>query len=156
MTTAVYTLDQTIADFFSASTTCTRQQCDAFVVSQTGLDPQPVPLQGMFSYTVSAGPDKIFQFRAASSPLDMDLLRLAGEVHAQFVPRCREHGMMGEDEWWRVRVYEMERREGVAYVLARDVEIPQPEEAITSQRRTVQDLAKHDPLHPPNIQTYLN
>jgi len=139
---ATSALDRTISDFFASRTTATRPQCDAFVLARTGLEPAPLPIQGTSSYTVAAGPAKIFQFRALASSLDAELATLAAEIHAPFVAGCREHGTLGEDEWWMVRVYEMDLLRGTPYRLARDGEGPPPGEGAACQRRTVEGLAE--------------
>ncbi|EHK48492.1 hypothetical protein TRIATDRAFT_214538 [Trichoderma atroviride IMI 206040] len=89
-----YTLSGAINDFFIENTSVIRQQCDDFVLSCVGGPVIPVEIQGMFSYTLTAGTDgsKLFQFRVHDSKLDTVLLDLAKIVHPQFVTGCKYHG----------------------------------------------------------------
>jgi hypothetical protein len=50
----VYSLDNAINRFFESETTVIRQECDQFAVSPVGEPIIPVPIQGAFSYTVTA------------------------------------------------------------------------------------------------------
>ncbi len=72
MDPVLYSLEDTINDFFAAHAPVTRQQCDELAVSLVGGPINPVPIQGSFSYTVTAGAQqsKIIQFRDANSNLD--------------------------------------------------------------------------------------
>ncbi|KAK0617923.1 hypothetical protein B0T17DRAFT_618573 [Bombardia bombarda] len=71
MSQANYDLDRSITAFFSSSrTSATREQCDGFARREFGGVVCPVPLQGMASYTVTAGPNKVVQFREQSNSLD--------------------------------------------------------------------------------------
>jgi hypothetical protein len=69
MTTYVlYSPDGAIDKFFNSNTTVTRQQCDEFAISRAGGVSSALQMQGVCSYTVTAGP-KLFQFRDENLPL---------------------------------------------------------------------------------------
>ncbi|KAK8036868.1 hypothetical protein PG994_015365 [Apiospora phragmitis] len=58
-------------------------------LSYGGGEAIPVPIQGMFSYTITAGladPKKLFQFRCEDSTLDMEMIGLATTAHPGFAP----------------------------------------------------------------------
>ncbi|KAI0103052.1 hypothetical protein GGR51DRAFT_525491 [Nemania sp. FL0031] len=131
-----YSLDDTINSFFKENATVTRQQCDAFALSRVGGQANPVPIQGTFSYTVTAGTDesKLFQFRTRDSDLDMSILDLAKTAHPQFIPGCKYHGTIGQSR--PLHVYEMDRLAGTPYIIARNGD------HATQQRNTATDLAK--------------
>ncbi|TQN70588.1 hypothetical protein CSHISOI_04881 [Colletotrichum shisoi] len=136
-----YSLDDAINAFFETNTTATRKQCDGFALSRVGGQVHPVPIQGTFSYTVTAGTDKskIFQFRIQDSSIDMEVMDLAKAVHPQFVAGCKYQGTIGEPR--PVHVYEMGNIPGAAYIITRNISIPQPPDAVSRQRNTVKDLA---------------
>lgn len=82
--------------FFSSSgTIATRELCDEFARREFGEAVYPVPLQGMGSYTVKAGPDRIVQFREQSNSLDEEKLALARAAHPEIVATCTSHGLIG-------------------------------------------------------------
>ncbi len=138
-----YNLDNAIDAFFQESgTTATRQQCDDFALAR-GAPVKPVPIQGTFSYTVLAGASKIFQFRVASSVIDIELSRLASATHGELVPSCTYHGTIGSSQ--PLSIYEMNNLPGTPYILARDTSIPQPLDSAARQHKTVRDLAKSAP-----------
>ncbi|KAK7424770.1 hypothetical protein QQX98_000353 [Neonectria punicea] len=89
--TEIYSLDGAISSFFDSNTSATRQQCDDFALHHAGGPLDPVPIQGSFSYTVTAWRDKskIVQFRTQDSSLDIGMINLAKTVHPQFVAGCR-------------------------------------------------------------------
>ncbi|KAK4038782.1 hypothetical protein C8A01DRAFT_37270 [Parachaetomium inaequale] len=130
---APYSLDAAIDSFFESNpTTATRRQCDDFALAH-GTPVTPVQIQGMFSYTVLVGTDKIFQFRISSSSIDMDLLNLVTTTHREFVPRCKYHGTVGASQ--PLSIYEMDKLPGMSYILARDPD------SVACQQRTVHELA---------------
>lgn len=120
-----YRLDGAIAAFFSSSeTSATREQCDDFARREFGDPVQPVPLQGMASYTVRAGPDKVVQFREQSNSLDERTLALARAAHPDVVARCDFHGLIGgspsgSTEGNALSVYSMANLPGRNYVHVR-------------------------------------
>lgn len=96
MARARYNLDRSIAAFFSSSgTSATREQCDEFARREFGEAVHPVPLQGMASYTVIAGRNKIVQFREQGNLLDEVALVLAKAAHPEVVASCTFHGLIG-------------------------------------------------------------
>jgi hypothetical protein len=138
-----YSLDNAISSFFEVNTTATRQQCDDFVLSRAGGPVNPVQIQGMFSYTLTAGIDesKLFQFRVQDSILDMDIMTLAKATHSQFVASCKYHGIIGQSR--PLHIYEMDNLPGTTYIMARDISVIQPPDAVLRQRNTVSDLARY-------------
>ncbi|KND92257.1 hypothetical protein TOPH_02972 [Tolypocladium ophioglossoides CBS 100239] len=92
-----YDLDRSIAAFFSSSgISATREQCDEFARREFGGAVHPVSLQGMASYTVTAGSNKIVQFREQNNSLDEGTLALARAAHPEVVASCAFHGLIGE------------------------------------------------------------
>lgn len=90
--------DQMISNFFSQAGACTTQtECDAFASSTFGGPVTPVPDQGAWSYTVTAGADSntIVQFREPDSPLDVETLATAHSIHPALVVACVAHGTIG-------------------------------------------------------------
>lgn len=84
---AVYSVDQEIADFFE-KTTATRLACDTSAREHISGNVVPVAVQGVCSYTVYAGHNSEFvvQFRLASLQLNMEIAKLARNIHGQFTP----------------------------------------------------------------------
>lgn len=137
---APYRLETAISSFFDTHTTATRHECDFFAMSQGGAPAVPVPIQGMFSYTVSVGANKIFQFRDSESSIDVELMNLVATIHGKLVPGCKYLGTIGGAR--PLSIYEMDKMNGTAYIMARDCSIPQPPDAVARQRRTVIDFAR--------------
>ena len=137
-----YSLDNAISSFFELNTTATRQQCDDFVLSLAARPINPVQIQGSFSYTVTVGTDgsKLFQFRVYDSSLDMDIMTLAKAIHLQFVASYKYHGTIGQPR--PLHVYEIDNLPGTTYIMARDLSVVQPPEAVLRQRSSVEDLAR--------------
>lgn len=113
---AYYSLDNQISTFFRTHKSVTREQCDKYAASIAGEPVAPEPIQGMWSYTVTAGPKQssIVQFRGPSSALDMDLLTLARATHGIIVPNCVCHGTIGQP--MPLPVYVMDKLPGVPYI----------------------------------------
>uniref|UniRef100_A0A8H7NQ01 Uncharacterized protein n=1 Tax=Bionectria ochroleuca TaxID=29856 RepID=A0A8H7NQ01_BIOOC len=59
MDPVLYSLGDTISDFFASRAPVTQQQCDDLAVSLVGGPVNPVPIQGSSSYTVTAGSQQI-------------------------------------------------------------------------------------------------
>lgn len=134
MTTFVYhNLADNIRDFFS-NKSVTREQCDEWVVSRTHEVVVPAENQGVFSYTVTAGPT-LFQFREQDSTLDIRTLTLAKEIHPEFVAEAKYHGTFGDVD--PLHIYEMDHLSGSVYPLAGI-----PEDDISRRGNTVKDLAR--------------
>ncbi len=142
----IYDIDDSIQSFFDSSTSVSRQQCDAYVLSRFQTPARPVPVQGVWSYTVTAGGDgddaRIVQFREEASPLDRATRDLVKQAAAGFVADVLYHGTIGEQR--PLHIYEMNKLPGQVYMLAADHTIPQPEDAKARQRNTIQDLATYD------------
>lgn len=139
MTTyVVYSPDGAIDEFFNSNTTVTREQCDEFAISRAGGVSTPLQIQGVCSYTVTAGPDKskLFQFRDENSVLDMGNISLAKAIHPEFVASCKYLGPMGDSR--PVYIYEMEHLPGIAHIVARI-----PPDDMSRQRSTIKDFARY-------------
>ncbi|KAJ5563284.1 hypothetical protein N7535_008448 [Penicillium sp. DV-2018c] len=139
MTTyVVYSLDNAINEFFNSSTTVTRQQCDEYAISRAGGVSTALQMQGVCSYTVTAGPDnsKLFQFRDETSVIDMGNISLAKAVHPDFVASCKYLGTMGEGSR-PVHIYEMELLPGTPHIMARI-----PLEDMARRGNTIKDFAR--------------
>ena len=139
MTTYVlYSPDGAIDEFFNSSTTVTRQQCDEFAISRAGGDSTALQMQGVCSYTVTAGLNnsKLFQFRDENSIIDMGNISLAKAIHPEFVASCKYLGSMGDSR--PVYIYEMERLPGTAHIMARI-----PPDDMSRQRNTIKDFARY-------------
>lgn len=138
MTTFVlYSPDGAIDEFFTSNTTVTRQQCDEFAISRAGGESTALQMQGVCSYTVIAGLNKLklFQFRDENSIIDMDSITLAKAIHPEFVASCKFLGTMGNLR--PVYIYEMEHLPGTAHIMARI-----PPDDMYRQRNTIKDFAR--------------
>ncbi|CDM28714.1 hypothetical protein DTO013E5_860 [Penicillium roqueforti] len=133
----VYGLESAINAFFSSSTTTTRQQCDDFAIARAGGVSTPLQMQGVCSYTVTAGPDKsrIFQFRCEDSTIDIGNISLAKAVHPEFIASCKYLGTFGNLQ--PLHIYEMENLSGITHIIAR---IPPGD--MSRQSNTIKDLAR--------------
>ncbi|KAF5022042.1 hypothetical protein F66182_5925 [Fusarium sp. NRRL 66182] len=142
MDTEVYSAESCIRRFFDTLTTATRAECDTKAASIVGGTVIPVPIQGVWSYTVTGGPGQtdIVQFRAEQSKLDMANVKMAKLVHTKDVPKCEYHGQIGED--FPLSIYVMEKRDGVCYIQTRDTSLEGKAEFEMRQFRTVGDLAR--------------
>lgn len=138
---SVYTLDGAIADFFDEFPETTQQECDERAVELVGGPVHPVLIQGVFSYTVMAGPsqDKIVQFRNPANDLNMDIINLARDVHAELVPTCRADEAIGS-----LSVYVMERLPGITYIMARFDQEGTTSEIFQQRQNTIQDFARYE------------
>ncbi|KAH6630543.1 hypothetical protein B0J18DRAFT_421463 [Chaetomium sp. MPI-SDFR-AT-0129] len=147
MPKVLYDLNSSIAAFFSNSgTSATREQCDEFARRQFGGDICPVSLQGVTSYTVTAGPSTIVQFREQSSSLNEAMMALAKAVHPDVVAGCVSHGLIGgsqsdsegKGKANALAVYSMDRLPGENYIFVRW----SLAESLTLQLATVESLAR--------------
>lgn len=113
-----YCLEDTVNEFFASHPPLTPQQCNELAISLIGGPVNPVPIQGSFSYTVTAGAQqtKIVQFRDANSDLDTEILDLARRVHGQLVAASVFHGQVGQPS--PLSIYSMQKLPGNPYVLA--------------------------------------
>ncbi|KAJ0424804.1 hypothetical protein BJY00DRAFT_275288 [Aspergillus carlsbadensis] len=96
-----------------------------------------VQMQGVCSYTVTAGPNKskLFQFRDGDSIIDIGNISLAKAVHPEFVPSCEYLGTMGDLR--PVYIYEIEHLPGTAHIMARI-----PPDDVSRQHNTIKDFAR--------------
>lgn len=145
MSQANYDLDRSITAFFSSSrTSATREQCDEFARREFGGVVRPVPLQGMASYTVTAGPNKVVQFREQSNSLDEEMVALARAAHPDVVASCAFHGLVGgspsepEAKATALSTYSMDNLPGNNYVYIRG----SLAESLPLQLATVNSLAR--------------
>ncbi|KAF2794060.1 hypothetical protein K505DRAFT_242956 [Melanomma pulvis-pyrius CBS 109.77] len=143
----IYALDNRINEFFETQSSITRQQCDNMAISLAGGPISPVPIQGAFSYTVTAGAaqSKIVQFRTHTSLLDMNTLTVARKIHPDFVPATTFYGTLGESEASSLSVYGMEKISGTTYIEARFYDESTAEaqlEAELLRLTTVRDFAR--------------
>lgn len=139
----LYNLDNAISLFFASKTSVTRQQCDDLTRCYAGGQVNPVQIQGAFSYTVTAESDrsKLFQFRTHDSSIDLSIAALAEATHAEFVALVRYHGTIGTDR--PLHIYEMDKLDGIPYIMARDISRIQPPDSRHRQQNTVKDLARY-------------
>lgn len=144
MMAQTYNIDDSIAFFFESSTSVSRHQCDDFVMSRFKTLAQPVQVQGVWSYTVTAGNDnsKIIQFREEGSPLESAKMDLVKQAASGFVADILYHGTIGEQR--PLHIYEMNKLPGEVYMIATDHSITQPDDAKVRQRNTIQDLARYN------------
>lgn len=116
-----YSLPAAISTFFE-QTCATREACDLKALSLTGGGTQviPVPVQGICSYTVYAGPsfESVVQFRLEALGTDDETLALAAEIYGSLVPIAQYEGTLGHGEGGltEVKVYVMPRVRGVTYL----------------------------------------
>jgi hypothetical protein len=114
-----YSLDITIAEFFSQTST-TREACDTKAKDLVGGRIVPVTVQGNCSYSVYAGPECRFivQFRLKSLMLRSEIVALAREIYGDLAPNAEFHGEVGDsgEEGEMVFVYVMERIRGISYL----------------------------------------
>ncbi|KAI0407512.1 hypothetical protein F4802DRAFT_605639 [Xylaria palmicola] len=145
MPQAKYNLDRSITAFFSNSgTSATREQCDEFARREWGDPVHPVPLQGMASYTVRAGPNKVVQFREQSNSLNEGTVALARAAHPDVVASCAFHGLIGgslsdpEAKANALAIYSMDNLPGNNYIYIRG----SLAESLPLQLATVKSLVK--------------
>ncbi|OJD17183.1 hypothetical protein AJ78_02727 [Emergomyces pasteurianus Ep9510] len=127
----LYTLDDSISDFFKSQASVSRHKCDALAISLVDEPLVPVPIQGAFSYTVAAGRQQaqIVQFQAQSSILNIDVLELVRKIHGGVVAQC----------------YVIEKLPGLTYIEARFIHgvCPDPSEIeVRRQENDAQDFAR--------------
>ncbi|KAJ6102044.1 hypothetical protein N7486_004471 [Penicillium sp. IBT 16267x] len=104
-----------IARFFKKNGPTTQENCHDTAAQIVGGSVAPTSVQGMTSYTVTAGNAnrKALQFRAPDAALDMKIMARVRDIYKHFVPSCQERGSLGG-----LFVYEMDIFEGVAFSLA--------------------------------------
>lgn len=144
--TTTYSLNNSIATFLSSQTDTTREECDGLAQSLLHSPTiSPVPIQGSFSYTVVASHSQLAQFRSPDSPLDVEVLRRAREIHGREI--------VAKTEFWGnfggLGVYLIEKLQGVTYLewlmksgLGRRLD----GERFERQRGLVGDFARYVPM----------
>ncbi|KAI0884563.1 uncharacterized protein GGS22DRAFT_163806 [Annulohypoxylon maeteangense] len=112
-----YSLDASIAEFF-LQTSATREECDVKARELVGGEVVPIPVQGICSYSVYAGPTSEFvvQFRLKSLMLKMETVALAREIYGSLVPDTSFHGYLGEGGKETLAVYVMNRIRDMSYL----------------------------------------
>lgn len=113
MSPTPYSLSTSISTFLSTHSSTTRSECDSLAQSLLSSPTiSPVPIQGSFSYTVVASHSQLAQFRSPTSPLDVEILRLAREIYGGDV--------VAKTEFWGnfggLGVYLIEKLQGVTYL----------------------------------------
>lgn len=116
MSPTPYSLSTSISTFLSTHSSTTRSECDSLAQSLLHSPTiSPVPIQGSFSYTVVASHSQLAQFRSPTSPLDVEILRLAREIHGRdVVADTTFHGQIGLER--PLLVYVIEKLPGVTYL----------------------------------------
>ena len=139
----IYSLENSIQEFFSTQTTVAKAECDAKAASLVGEPVNPVSVQGECSYTVTAGPDQAqtVQFRNEESALNLTHLDLARQAHLGYVPRYTYHGKMGGGQQ-PLSVFVMEKCIGTCYIVSIDRSSDGRTDFETRQLQTVRDLAR--------------
>ncbi|KAJ5718514.1 hypothetical protein N7488_004160 [Penicillium malachiteum] len=126
-----YEVEQEIATFFE-KTTATRSACDSYASEHIGGNVTPVDVQGVYSYTVYAGPNAeyVVQYRLKSLALRMDIMNLAEAIYGSLVPQISFKGQIGEDHESQepLYIYVMNRMPGIshlAFILAHNSDVPE-------------------------------
>ena len=109
-----------------------------FAIFHAGGVSTPLQLQGVCSYTATAGPNesRLFQFREKGSTIDMGNSGLAKAVHPEFVASCKYLGTIGDSR--PLHIYEMDNLPGIAHVMAR-ISLG----GMHRQCNTIKDLTKY-------------
>ncbi|KAH8433854.1 uncharacterized protein LDX57_011491 [Aspergillus melleus] len=138
-----YSVDQGITDFFE-KTAVTRSACEAFAREHLGGNIVPVPVQGVCSYTVYAGPnaESVVQFRLASLQLCMEIGKLARSIYGHFAPHVRFLGQIGDNIERKepLYIYAMSRVRGISYldfILAHNSQVPENSPEFSSWRKNL-------------------
>jgi hypothetical protein len=98
----------------------------------------PLKMQGVCSYTVTAGPSKskLFKFGDEDSTISMGKISVARAVHFEFVDSCMYLRTLGDPRF--LHNYEMENLPGTARIMARI----SPGD-MSRQRNIIKDLARY-------------
>ena len=148
----VYSANTSISDFFLSHPGVSQEECDLLAKSLLESPVTPVPIQGVFSYTVFGGsPVRLIQFRSPVSRLDTDLLRLARSVHGDLVASTIYHGSIGPSP--PLSIYVIEKLPGITYMeysIADDMNTVLSTETTNRLEITIMSLARYDrPSHIP-------
>lgn len=141
----IYSLDDSIAEFFSPFKEVTRQMCDETAARIVGWPINPCPIQGYFSYIVYAGPEqsKVVQFR--SEEVKDETLQLAKSIYGPFVPSTVRHASLGINE--KIYVWEADRIPGITYIEANLREFSHLKSSLTQEawrRNLIMDYARSE------------
>ncbi|KAK3304086.1 uncharacterized protein B0T15DRAFT_229428 [Chaetomium strumarium] len=139
MTSVDGKLEESISDFFSKAGACTtRSQCDAFANATFGGPVKPIPVQGVYSYTVAAANDTVIvQFREPDSPLDTQMLATVQTIHPGFVAGCSYRGTIGSSP--ALLIYSMDMLAGDSYF---NISFSMLGDELDHQLATVHSLAR--------------
>ncbi|OBT62627.1 hypothetical protein VE03_08501 [Pseudogymnoascus sp. 23342-1-I1] len=98
-TCTVYNVEDSIADFFTKTST-TRQTCDDRAKDLVGGTVSPINIQGFCSYSVYAGPslEYVVQFRLKSLELKTENTKLAKQLYGRLAPDVSFAGQLGDDD----------------------------------------------------------
>lgn len=131
-------LSASINDFFlrSGSAVGTQQDCDAHTERlYSGNVVQPAACQGWCSYTLNVGHELIVQFRPPAYQLDMSIVQAARKLYGPSVPTMED---LGVHQSSGLRMYLMERMQGVSYKTFRESSLSQD---FHCRRRLCEDFA---------------
>jgi hypothetical protein len=113
-----YSVDVEIEAFF-LKTSATSAACDSRASELAGGKVVPVEVQGVYSYSVYAGPELeyVVQFRLESLTLKTEVVSLATEIYGSLAPRLSSQGKVGED-WAKepLCVYLISRLRGMTHL----------------------------------------
>ncbi|KAG8669103.1 hypothetical protein FPOAC1_008491 [Fusarium poae] len=138
MSVVRHTSQERISTFFSRYCSLSQEECNKFAQSYLGCDIRQASPQGAFSYTVR-GDDFVIQFRAERSPLDLDIIKHAHQMHGDWVPQVKKlDSIPGHPT---VLIYSMQLLVGVNYSLLLHSSGTTSWDVVPRQKETVKDLA---------------
>lgn len=128
-----------VAHFFSNAGACaTRSQCNEFASNTFGGPTKPVPMQGLFSYSVITANDSVIvQFRDPASPLDVGMVNAAHRIHSEVVAGCSYLGTLGTSPG--LPIYSMKMLPGDNYL---SISLSESSEDLAFQLATIRSLAR--------------
>lgn len=102
-----------MSDLFETQDEVTQDDCVAFAQNLVKSSVKPVPWQGYHSYTLVSDSGLIIQFRSKTSPLDIEMVKLAKAIHHHVVPTTTYQGHMPNSS---VNIWVMEALPGIGYL----------------------------------------
>ncbi|ATY58498.1 repressible alkaline phosphatase precursor [Cordyceps militaris] len=131
--------ENVVAHFFSNAGACaTRSQCNEFASNTFGGPTKPVPMQGLFSYSVITANDSVIvQFRDPASPLDVGMVNAAHRIHSEVVAGCSYLGTLGTSPG--LPIYSMKMLPGDNYL---SISLSESSEDLAFQLATIRSLAR--------------
>ncbi|KAH6959165.1 hypothetical protein DER45DRAFT_253538 [Fusarium avenaceum] len=140
MSVVRHTSQERISTFFSRYCSLSQEECNEFAQSYLGCDIRQASPQGAFSYTYTVrGDDFVIQFRAERSPLDLDIIKHAHQMHGDWVPKVKRlDSIPGHPA---VLIYSMQLLMGVDYSLLLHSSGTTSCDVVPRQKETVKDLA---------------